>query len=206
MYRNVYELITERASISILNGSFATRKQILEGVKNNIRGHYYYMHPRLTFGQHYESVAKERSNVRVFLKKYEGSESLVHIKGLDGFETVGVDILCTSQSIIKCLQKLTTTDVIDEGDYYRMECEIKAAAWESHIKADFIRAIQEKFKAYCNPDENQLLQLYYHLQEKTGTYPVIGPGGLVSINIGALLKGLPHPPAFLNLENSVKPL
>jgi hypothetical protein len=206
MYKNVYEYLRpDFTRVYKLDGHRQINtytRDIQNIVTNKTKGVIYFFHPHLGFSDYDgKSTAVERSNLRMFLKKFKKCRRIKHVSGCCGYEAIAIDITCINQEIINTLVALDDYPIINDEDHSRMENEMEEEAWESWLKRDFISAIEKKFDAYdSDPDEDELLELYYELKEKNNADAYIKPGGIFYISIHRLLEQLDEPPAFLKLE------
>jgi hypothetical protein len=204
MYKNVYEYLSKDISnIYQLDGNiqvYIEPWEIQDLMKEKKQGACYFFHPHLSFSNEH-GCAIERSNLRLFLRKFKKSRFVKHIKGAFDYEAIAIDILCTHKKIIEWLINLDNDPVTDMRDYSKMEQQLEKTAWRNWIKRDFTKALEKKFNADdSNPNKNKLWQLYCQLKKESDSPAEIGRGGSILINIDQLLQHLHKPPAFLKLK------
>ena len=161
-----------------------------------------YLPPYLSFGDYDNSCHIERSNNRVFLKKFKEHPDIIELRQGYGSEIIAIKTTCSDQEIIEILCALTEYPAINDEDCSLMEIEMEQEDWESWLLDDFSSKIEKHYKAdYIEPDEDKLLELYHQLKEKTNTYFEVQAGGNGYIDLDRLIKAMPETaPDFLNLE------
>jgi hypothetical protein len=174
--------------------------EVEEIVKNKTKGVCYLLHHHLHVGSYDDPCVVALSNVRLFLKEFEGHENIKHIEGAYDYEVIVIDINCEDAAIIEMLDYLDVYSTIDHTHADDLEQEIIEQSWDKNIKQEFIKALKEKFSlVICDIEahEEQLKELYYQLQVLANEYPKVEAGVTASIDINKLLEHLENAPDYL---------
>jgi hypothetical protein len=157
-------------------------------------GQVYYFSPLLSFGDYDNSCDVERSNYRVFLEMFKDSPYVKTISGWYGYSAIAIDIFCDNQEILETLSALENYPAIDDQDVSLVKNEIEEESWESYIKGDLLKAIEDHYSLDDIEiiEEDQFFQLYGKLCNDSNTYFEVEAGGIGYINIERLLTALPE--------------
>jgi hypothetical protein len=151
-----------------------------------------FVSPFMSYGDYDSSCHVERSNYRVFLEQFKDTKGIWKIYGAFGGTGIAISIPQNNenQEMVDCFSALNDYPAIDDGDVSYMELEMEQEDWESWIKHDLIKAIENKMgEDYEIPEDFDLFGLYLNLKEVTNNYYIIESGGVGYINIDKLMNG-----------------
>lgn len=171
----------------------------LEGITIH-PGEYYLFHPSLSYGDYLNSSEIERSNVRIFKKRFHDIGNW-KIKNSD-HDTVHliIDILCDDQNIIDTLLSLDDYCSLDDQDAAALLIEMEEEAWQDYLLAEFSHTLEKHFKAnHSDPDADPLWDFYCRLKQETNTEVTLN-GGQIIVDFKRMVTDLTKAPDFLHLE------
>lgn len=161
---------------------------------------FYYTPSALGYGVHDDSTHVERSNVRMFAKKFAGHPGW-KTKEYSPGRQICIDITCSDHAIMQTLICLADYPAINDTDCYKMAEEMEQEAWLLWMEKEFQQALLKKFKAdHCSTSSRILWSVYSQLKEQTRTSPQIQRGGQVYMDLTNLLQPLQEVSGELSLE------
>lgn len=136
----------------------------------------------------YSGSTVERSNCRVFLEMFANEGNVWPIYG--GYGTTGVLVRYSyyleNEEMRDVIDGLSDYPVIDEDDWSELEIEIENECWDSWIKYDLSRAMEEA--GLTVPDDDKLYQIYRDAMEAANEYPIFEDPVSCYVHIDRLIE------------------
>ena len=103
-------------------------------------------HTLLAFGDYCNATLVEKSNIQWFETEFADCPGVHTVYDSYSYRAIAIEVQHLTQEMVEAIASLDDYCVLDEDLHSEMEMEAEYEAWDSWVKADFIRAIEKRFK------------------------------------------------------------
>jgi hypothetical protein len=119
----------------------------------------------------YSGSTVERSNTEYMLRNFKREQGIIEVYG--GYGTRGIMLTSSAlelEEVQEIIEGLDNYPVISEDDMSQLEIEIEAESWDSWIKYDLTRALDDAGISY--QDDDTLRDMFYQAAERANEYAI----------------------------------
>jgi hypothetical protein len=143
-------------------------------------------------GSDYSGDSVNVSNYRAFKKRFGDCRGVHEIVGGHGTYGIAVRADCFTPEMSEYLERLAVYPILDENICEEIELEARDEAWDSWLKWDFEKALEEEFGVDLYDlgldDDDKLYELFHKAFERANAEWIIQTGNSVTVDLDRIIS------------------